>query len=295
MSSFHLAADVEYLQHVDALLTKLNVITTGGSGWVVGTLARVGIKKASCSEATGGSYIQTPPLLKPLNCSSLKVVCKRDIFCFFYCVAAALFFFIGRANSPKNRNKNMKRLFFNSKLMPMPLSTIPSFEKRNRCSINVCQMENSKLVSVYHRKNRKGRHKTDLIRLMDNQNSHYGLIKNLSNLFHSQSRSRMKHDKGSKLRFCRNCFQAIIKKNFEKHVSICASNASLEIRMLLQSPTIEVVNWGKTQKCPFVLHADFEAISVASTQVPQTNFRTEKRKSSMQPASEQYWLILEDS
>ena len=57
--------------------------------------------------------------------------------------------------------------------MPMPLCAIPSFEKRNRCSINVYQMETSKLVSVYHSKNRRGRHKIDLLRLMDNQNSHH--------------------------------------------------------------------------------------------------------------------------
>ena len=36
--------DVEYLQHVDALMTQLNVFATGGSVWVVGTLTRLEIK-----------------------------------------------------------------------------------------------------------------------------------------------------------------------------------------------------------------------------------------------------------
>ena len=158
--------------------------------------------------------------------------------------------------------------------MPMPLSAIPSFDKRNRCSINVYQMDNSKLVSLYHSKNRKGRHTIDRLRLKDNQNSHYCLIKNFSNLIHLLIRSRIKHDKGPKSRFCRNCFQPIIKKNFKKHVSFCKSNAPLEIRMPLQSPTIEFVNWEKTQKCPFVVYVDLEAINVASAQFPQTKYRT---------------------
>ena len=270
--SFQLT-DVEYLQHVDALMTQLKVFPTGGSGWVVGTLTRLEIKTGSCSKVTGGTYIETPPILKPLNCSILNIVNKRDNFCFLYCVPAAPFSFIGRANSPKTHKKNIERLSFNSKLMPMPLSTIP-FENRNRCSINVHQMENSKLVSVYHSKNRRGRHKIDLFRLMDNQNSHYWLIKNFSNLIHFLTRSRMKHDKGPKSRFCRNCFQPIIKKNFKKHVSFCESNAPLEIRMPLDSPTTEFVNWEKTQKCPFVVYSDLKAINVASAQFPQTKCRT---------------------
>ena len=198
---------------------------------------------------------------------------KRDNFCFLHCVTAALFSFIGGANSPKTHEKNIERLSFNSKLMPMPLSAIP-FEKRNRCSINVYQMENSKLVSVYHSKNRRGRHKIDLLRLIDNQNSHFCLIKNFSNLIHFLTRSRMKHDKGPKSRFCRNCFQPIIKKNFKKHISFCENNAPLEIRMPLESQTTEFVNWEKTQKCPFVVYADLEAINVALAQFPQTKYRT---------------------
>ena len=255
-------------------MTQLNVFATGGSGWVVGTLKRLEIKTVSCGKVTGGSYIETPPNLKPLNRSILNVVNKRDNFCFLYCVAAALFSFFGRADSPKTHKKNIERLYFNSKLMPMPLSAIPSFEKRNRCSINVYQMENSKLVSVYHSKNRKGRHKIDLLRLVENKNSHYCLIKNFSNLIHFLTRSKAKHSKGPKSRFCRNCFQAVIKRNFKKHVLFCENNAPLEIRMPLESPTIEFMSWEKTQKCPFVVYADLEAINVASSPVPHTNSRT---------------------
>ena len=140
---------------------------------------------------------------------------------------------IGKAYGPKTHKKNIERLSFNSKLMPMPLSAIPSFKKRNRCSINVYQMENSRLVSVYHTKNRRAGPKIDLLRLMDNQNSHICLIKNFLNHIHFLTMSRMKHDKGPKSRFCRYCFEPIIEKNFKKHVSFCESNAHLRFECLL--------------------------------------------------------------
>ena len=146
----------EYMQHIDALMTQLNVFATGGSGWVVETMKQLEIKTAACRNVTGGSYIETSPILKPLKRSILNVVNKRDVFCFLYCIAAAIFSFVGRPRSPKIHKQNIERLSFNPKLLPMPLSAIPMFEKRNRCSINVYQLENSRLVSVYHSKNRKG-------------------------------------------------------------------------------------------------------------------------------------------
>ena len=97
--------EVEYLQHVDASMTQLNVFATGGSGWVVGTLTLLEIKTVSCSKITGSSYIETPKMLKPLNCSTLNVANERVNFCFLYCVAAAQLFFLGRAHSPKTHEK----------------------------------------------------------------------------------------------------------------------------------------------------------------------------------------------
>ena len=76
----------EYIQHIDALMTQVNVFATGGSGWVVETMKQLEMKTAACGNVTGGSYIETPPILKPLKRSILNVVNKRDNFCFLlYC------------------------------------------------------------------------------------------------------------------------------------------------------------------------------------------------------------------
>ena len=83
------------MQHIDALMTELKVFATGGSGWVVETLKQFEIKTDSCGNVTGGSYIETPPILKPLKRSILSVVNKGDKFCFLYCIAAAIFPLLG--------------------------------------------------------------------------------------------------------------------------------------------------------------------------------------------------------
>ena len=174
------------------------------------------IKAAACGNVTGDSYIETPPILKPLKRSVLNVVNKRDNFCFLYCIAAAIFCFVGRPHSPKIHRKILNDYLSTRSYCQCRCPPFLLFEKRNRCSINVYQLENSRLVSVYHSKNRKGWHKIDLSRLLENKNIHYCLIKNISNLIHFLCRSKSKLNKGPKSRSCRNCFQPIVKPNFKK-------------------------------------------------------------------------------
>ena len=194
-------SDDEYMQHIDALKTQLYVFAAGGSGWVVKTLSRLAIKTVCCNNVSCWSHIETPALLKPLKRSLLNVVKKRDNFCCWYCVAATLFFFTGKLFRPTAK-KNIKKLCFNPKPMPMLLSAILLFEKRNHCSINYYQLENTKLVSVYYSKSGKGRYKIDLLRLLETKNSHYCLIKVFLNLLHFLNRSKAKQNEGPKSRFC---------------------------------------------------------------------------------------------
>ena len=147
-------SDDEYLQHMDALMTQFIVFATGGSGWVVKTLSRIEIKTVCCNNVSVISYIETPPLLKPLKRSFLNVVNKRDIFSFLYCIAAAMFFFTGESVCPNSHKKHREALF-------QPEAHSNDFirsslvRKRNHCSINVFQLKNTKLVSVYFTKNQR--------------------------------------------------------------------------------------------------------------------------------------------
>ena len=72
----------EFLEHIDAMMTQLIVLAIGGSGWVMGTMKQLGIRTASCSNVTGGSYLGTPPIPNSLKRLIPKGAHKRDIFCF---------------------------------------------------------------------------------------------------------------------------------------------------------------------------------------------------------------------
>ena len=254
----------EYMEHVDQLISQLNVFATGGSGWVVEKLMRFELKTAKCASAVGGSYIETPAILQKVSRSLLNIINKRDNLCFIYCVAAALFSFVGRPFRPKTHLKNVQKLKFNASEMPMPLSGIRSFELRNKCKIYVYQLDGNKLVNVYNSKNKKFKRRVDLLRLIEGKKRHYCLIRNFSNIIHHLSRSPKKQAKGPKSRFCRNCYQPVLKQNMEKHLKFCESNASLEIRMPDKERVIEFTNWQKTQLNPFIVYADLEAINVPS-------------------------------
>ena len=106
----------EFLEHLDQIMSQLNVFTTGGSGWVVEKMKRFEIKTAKCATVVAGPYI-----LQKLKRSLLNIVNKKDNFCFLYCVAAALLSFVGRAFRPKTHLENVQKLHFNAKQMPMPL------------------------------------------------------------------------------------------------------------------------------------------------------------------------------
>ena len=54
------------------------------------------------------------------------------------------------------------------------------------------------------------------------------------------------------------------------HIKLCESIAPPEIRMPISSPTIEFVSWQKTQKAPFVVYADLDAIDLCGVDAQRT-------------------------
>ena len=146
----------------------------------------------------------------------------------------------------------------------MPLSSIAPFEKSNNASNIVYQLDNHKLVAVYYSKNETGKRRINLFRLVDGSKSHNCLIKKFSNLLQRLTRSEKKRRQVPKSKFFSNCFQPILRKDYRSHAKFCESNSPFEIRMPLSSPIIEFVNWQKTQKVPFIVYADLEAVDARS-------------------------------
>ena len=157
----------------------------------------------------------------------------------------------------------------------MSSSSIASFEKRNSVSINLYQLENDKLVAVFYSMNESSKRQVNLLRLVSGCKTHYCLIKDFSNLLQRLTRSEKKRKHGSQSKFSSNCFQPIIKRNYRRHTNFCESNAPLEVRKPVSSPNAEL-QWKKTQRVPFVVYADLEAIDVRSVDASKPGFNTKE-------------------
>ena len=106
--------DEKYLDHVDQLMSLLNVFASCGSGWVLECLESMEVKTATYQTLGGLSYIETPELLKGLSKSLLNVKNKNDNFCLLYGVAATNFPFNSSATCTKSHTENVEKLKFNS-------------------------------------------------------------------------------------------------------------------------------------------------------------------------------------
>ena len=90
----------EYMEHVDQLISQLNVFATGGSSWVVKKLMCFEMKTAKCASAVGGSYIETPAIFQKVSRSLLNIINKKDNFCFIYCVYIYIYIYTSYILSP---------------------------------------------------------------------------------------------------------------------------------------------------------------------------------------------------
>ena len=75
--------------------------------------------------------------------------------------------------------------------------------------------------------------------------------------------SRKSGRKGRRTNFCVNCMQSIGKHKYADHIRLSEDNQPLRIVMPSEELKLKFVNWEKTQKFPFVVYADLEALNVA--------------------------------
>ena len=79
---------------------------------------------------------------------------------------------------------------------------------------------------------------------------------------HKVCRSPKRAAKGPITKFCVNCMQSIGKLKFTEHARLCDDNLPLRIVMPSVHLKLSFSNWEKTQRCPFVVYSDSEALNV---------------------------------
>ena len=237
---------------VDQLLRQLNVFCSGGSGWVLQKFPSMDIKVCKTRSLTGSSFIPTPTKLARFRYSLLNIRFLLDNFCSIYCILAFLYPCSKNRERPSKYSDKFDQFFFDRSSIPMKLRDIPKFETHNSLAITVLSFDDEDSLFCGHRCKLKGNVRKDfLLLLTDGLNSRYCLITNFQNLMSKFCHSLGKAEKGRR---------TIGKHKYVGHIRLCEDNQPLRIVM----PSEELkLNWEKTQKCPFVVYADLEALNVA--------------------------------
>ena len=246
-------------ESIDNAIEKILELIAGwlseGSGWVFELVLSHNINIVSYFPLRGTSYIKLPEELRhPMK--TLVNPKNEDNRCFLWCHNRYLNpLKVHPERITKADRESVKKLDYTGVTFPVTLSNMKKIEKQNQININ---------VFGYHREAYPIRisetNFTDHLELLwieEGEKSHYVLIKN----FNQFMTSFTKHV-GRKY-FCLRCLHCCSSARvLENHKQDClAINGTQAIKMPEAGSKIYFKNHKKMLPVPFVIYADFEAIT----------------------------------
>ena len=97
----------------------------------------------------------------------------------------------------------------------------------------------------------------DFLFITNEENQHYCWIQNFSRLVSAQVSKR-----NGAAYFCKRCLNKFkTPEKLEEHIEICKENSACKIELPKPGETATFKNFNKSMRVPFVIYADFEAIT----------------------------------
>ena len=238
----------------------LNVIDkwiSEGSGWVIDRIDSHYINVTTYTPLHGSSYIELPTELKNPKQGLINIKNKDDE-CFRWCHIRHL--------NPKEKNpqrikkedkKMINELNYDGIDFPLSQNHYNKVEKQNSIRINVFGYENGQSFPI-HISKEKFEDQMNLLLITEDEKKHYVLIKDFNAFIYNQSKLKeRKH-------FCTYYLQCFSSgRILANHVNNCLTiNGAQAINMPKQGENIlQFNNFHKQLPVPFVIYADFEAIT----------------------------------
>ena len=277
------------------ILNKIAQWISEGSGWTISSVDGHFLNITDYKPLTGSSYIQLPEPLK--NKKGLINLKNKDNECFRWCHIRHL----NPQEKNPQRIKHSDRLYiskldYSEILFPVTIKQVNKIEQKNNIRINVFGYENNQLFPIYISKENFEDHMELLLitgetvrsegsfsypdpKIGENNGetvqsgglksypdpkigeflSHYVLIKDFNTFMFSQT----KHNEKKK-HFCMHCLQCFSSERvLNDHKKNCIIlNGTQAINMPDKNNNIlKFSNFHKQQAVPFVIYADFEAIT----------------------------------
>ena len=204
----------------------------------------------------GSSYIDLPAELKSRN--AMINIKNDDNECFRWCHIRHL--------NPTNNNpqrikqtdkKYIEKLDYYGITFPVDIKQMNKIEKQNSINVNVFSYESKQLFPIRISKEKNKDH-LNLLLITENENHHYVLIKDFNKLMYRQTKHK------ARKHFCMYCLQCFSSERvLNNHTENCmVLNGEQAIKMPTKGDNIlKFNNFHKQQAVPFVIYADFEAIT----------------------------------
>ena len=283
-SRVHTALTVPELQDlwqkaIDDITIDIETKAVRGSGFTIKGIKEITIHINQYNPTRGRSYIPTPEWIA--NKKATINIQNNDNKCFKYSVQCGV--------QGIHKKQHPERMTHYKKLtddqinwdiqLPPTNSQIDKFEQdnNNNISINVYRESQSSLSDddmfiVAHRitKISHAQHHVDLLLITDDSNkSHYVYITDIDKLLNRQT-----NKSNGKSYHCRCCLHPFkTKQGLEAHIrNGCIAVEGTKLKLPDEGSSTQFNSMYKKFKCPFVIYADFECVTVkCQTATPNDN------------------------
>ena len=237
---------------IESFATK----TSGGSGWVFQSIENLILKVDKYNPLRGEGYINLPATIKTKK--AVINVENKDNRCFEYGILSAQHHdkIKEKYERPSKYKEHLDKLNFTGIEFPVSLKDIDKFEKNNpEIRVNVFGYDKSVLILRINKTDPQNA--IDLLFITNEEKQHNCWIKNLSRVLSAQV-SKHEH----KAYFCKRCLNKFsTPEKLNENIEICKENSACKIEVPKPVETISFKNFKKSTRVPFVIYADFEAIT----------------------------------
>ena len=254
-----------------------------GSAWIIKSVDGHFINVVKYRPLRGSSYIPLPKELQNPAKGIINIK-NNDDECFRWCHIRHLL--------PQNKNpqrikecdkKYVEKLDYSGIEFPVSVKQYNKIEKQNSINVNVFGYEEGRLDKegqpyeegqpyVIYISKEKFNSCLNLLLINEGEVKHYCLLKDFNKFMYNQTNHKeRKH-------FCMYCLQCLSsKEHLEKHKVVCVEiNGKQAVEMPSPGSTIEYQNYRKQLPAPFVIYADFEAITEKVSEKAPQKSRTEQ-------------------
>ena len=238
------------------ILNKIAQWISEGSGWTIQSIENHYINIVNYSPLKGSSYIKLPQELRN-SAKGLINMKNKDNECFRWCHIRHL---NPQDKDPQRIKKTDKtficQLDYSSIEFPVTVKQINKIEKQNNICINFFGYEEKQKFPIYISKEKYQDH-MELLLITEGENKHYVLIKDFNKFMFNQT----KHE--HRKYFCMYCLQCFSREDvLTEHKNNCISiNGKQAINMPEKGDKVYFKNHHKQLPVPFVIYADFEALT----------------------------------